>query len=239
MDTRKLYVRPYRSRPLIPSRLALLPCTLCLSVCFSLTYSRPDRRLLLQEAENTEALGALDLVGVKDGDVLQLPKHAFTGKRGMSVEVFHAPHKDMPSVSYGLFRVGKRLKPEYADQQHRIGELMKANPGLEVKEDFKERTLFYSGDTTIELLEKRAPEILEYRYVIHECTFLGPPSAELDEYAGARGHTHYAQLHKFICSAPDTIFVLVHWSIRYSREDVHHFFDEQYGGVPRNVVLWI
>ena len=75
--------------------------------------------------------------------------------------------------------------------------------------------------------------------MIHECTFLGPPSAKLDEYAKTRGHTHYAQLHKFICSAPETIFVLVHWSIRYSREDVMDFFDENYGGVPRNVVLWI
>ena len=115
---------------------------------------------------------------------------------------------------------------------------MKENPRLEVSETYKERTLFYSGDATIELLEKRASEILQYRHVIHECTFLGPPSAELDAYAVVRGHTHYAQLHKFICSAPDTIFVLVHWSIRYSREDVLSFFDEQYGGVPRNVVLW-
>ena len=191
------------------------------------------------EEENTKALGALDLRGVEDGDEFQLPKHAFSGKCGMSVEVFHAPHKDMPSVSYGLFRIGKRLKPEYADQQHRIGELMKENPELEVSETYKERTLFYSGDATIELLQARTPDILQYRYVIHECTFLGPPSAELDEYARTRGHTHYAQLHKFICSAPDTIFVLVHWSIRYSREDVTNFFDEQYGGVPRNVVLWI
>ena len=67
------------------------------------------------EEENAKALGALDLVGVKDGDVLRLLRHAFEGKRGMSMEVFHAPHKEMPSVSYGLFRVGKRLKPEYAD----------------------------------------------------------------------------------------------------------------------------
>lgn len=199
-----------------------------------LNYGQPQT-----EEENTSALGELDLVGVKDGDELALPKHAFSGKRGLSVEVFRAPHKEMPSVAYGLFRTGKRLKPEFADQQHRIGELMKAEPSLQVSETFKERTLFYSGDATIELLEARASEILQYSYVIHECTFLGKPSTELDEYAKKRGHTHYAQLHKFICSAPDTVFVLVHWSIRYSREDVVAFFEEQYGGVPRNVVLWI
>lgn len=191
------------------------------------------------EEENAQALGELDLRGVADGDVIDLPKHAFSGKRGLSVEVFHAPHKDMPSVAFGLYRTNKRLKAEYANQQHRIGELMKADPTLEVSEVVRERTLFYSGDTTIGLLEANASEILQYRYVIHECTFLGQPSSELDEYARVRGHTHYAQLHRFICAAPETIFVLVHWSIRYSREDVEDFFDEQYGGVPRNVVLWL
>ena len=191
------------------------------------------------EAENTAALGKLDLVGVADGDVLPLPKHAYSGKRGLSVEVFRAPHKAMPSVAYGLFRTTKRLKPEFADQQHRIGELMRADPTLEVSEEVRERALFYSGDTTIALLEARAEAILQYRYVIHECTFLGPPSAEADEYASSRGHTHYAQLHKYICMAPATVWILVHWSIRYSREDVVEFFESQYGGVPRNVVLWI
>ena len=65
------------------------------------------------------------------------------------------------------------------------------------------------------------------------------PSAELDEYAAKRGHTHYAQLHPFISASPDTIWILVHWSIKYSRDDVEEFFRENYGGVPRNVVLWI
>ena len=127
----------------------------------------------------------------------------------------------------------------YAAQQARIPELMRANPGLEVSEAVKEPTLFYSGDTTIGLLEARSSEILAYRYIIHECTFLGEPTAELDEYARKRGHTHYAQLHRYICAAPNTVWVLVHWSVRYSRQDVEDFFEDKYGGVPRNVVLWI
>lgn len=81
--------------------------------------------------------------------------------------------------------------------------------------------------------------MLSYPYIIHECTFCGPPSRELNEYAQRRGHTHYTQLHPYIASAPNSIFILVHWSIRYSREDVERFFDENYGGVPRNVVLWL
>ena len=190
-------------------------------------------------ADNVKALGKLDLRGVRDGDVIALPRHAYSGKRALSVEVFAAPHKDMPAVAFGIFRTGKKLKPEYAAQQARIPELMRANPGLEVSEAVKEPTLFYSGDTTIGLLEARSSEILAYRYIIHECTFLGEPTAELDEYARKRGHTHYAQLHRYICAAPNTVWVLVHWSVRYSRQDVEDFFEDKYGGVPRNVVLWI
>ena len=70
-------------------------------------------------------------------------------------------------------------------------------------------------------------------------TFYGAPSEALDQAARAKGHTHYAQLHKFITRAPNAVFVLVHWSVRYTREDVETFFQEQYGGVPRNVVLWL
>ena len=69
----------------------------------------------------------------------------------------------------------------------------------------RDRILFYGGDATIELLREQNESILQYRYLIHECTFIGTPSAELDEYANKRGHTHYAQLHPYICSAPDTV----------------------------------
>lgn len=200
-----------------------------------LNYGQPQ-----SEADNEAALGALDLHAVSDGDVVGLPRHCYAGPmRGLSVQVFAAPHKNMPAVAYGLFRYAKRLKPEYAAQQHRIAELVRASPGLEVSEKIKERLLFYSGDTTIGLLERSAEEVLQYRHVVHECTFCGPPSAELDEYAAKRGHTHYAQLHPFISASPDTIWILVHWSIKYSRDDVEEFFRENYGGVPRNVVLWI
>ena len=74
---------------------------------------------------------------------------------------------------------------------------------------------------------------------VHEVTFLGAPSESLDESARRKGHTHYTQLHPWIAAFPKTTFVLVHWSLRYSRDDVLAFFDAEYGGVPKNVVLWI
>ena len=120
-----------------------------------LNYGQPQ-----SEADNEAALGALDLHAVNDGDVVGLPRHCYAGPmRGLSVQVFAAPHKSMPAVAYGLFRYAKRLKPEYAAQQHRIAELVRASPGLEVSEKIKERLLFYSGDTTIGLLERSAEEV--------------------------------------------------------------------------------
>ena len=79
----------------------------------------------------------------------------------------------------------------------------------------------------------------KYETVIHEVTFLGEPSEDLDKATRAKGHTHYAQLHPWIAAFPHTTFVLVHWSLRYSKEEVLAFFDKSYGGVPKNVVLWI
>ena len=48
-----------------------------------------------------------------------------------------------------------------------------------------------------------------------------------------------SQLHPWICAFPETTFICVHWSLRYSREDILKYFEENYGGVPKNVVLWI
>ena len=41
-----------------------------------------------------------------------------------------------------------------------------------------------------------------YKCVIHECTFLGPPTDALDASSRRKGHTHYAQLHPFIAAFP-------------------------------------
>lgn len=190
-------------------------------------------------AETDAAIGRPNLQAVRGGDVIRLPRNCHTGKDGLSVEVFNASHKGMPAVSFGIFLEKKKLKPEFAQQRHRIAELLREKPDLVVSEYVRDRILFYSGDTTIDLLERNASEVLQYRYIIHECTFCGPPSTVLDHFAAERGHTHYAALHKFICAAPDTVFILVHFSLKYSKEDILAFFNAQYGGVPRNVVLWI
>ena len=211
------------------------------------------RRFLLAEAQlnygNAEqtdeqtiaALGDFDVQGVEDGEEFLLPKKCYQGSpTPLGVQVFRAPHKQgVPAVSYGIFRAKTRLKSEYAScSKSELGKLIQQD--IKITESFNEGLLFYSGDTTIDLLKERWEEILpKYKYVIHEVTFLGKPSAELDEMVKRKGHTHYAQLHPWICAFPETTFVCVHWSLRYSREDVVQYFEKEYGGVPKNVVLWV
>jgi len=211
------------------------------------------RRFLIAEAqlnygdekqtdeETIAALGDFDIDAVEDGDEILLPRSCYTGSpTPLGVQVFTAPHKDgVPAVSYGIYRAKTRLKDEYASlPKSELGGLIQND--VQITEPYNEGLLFYTGDTTITLLRERWREILpKYKHIIHEVTFLGQPSSKLDEASRKKGHTHYSQLHPWICAFPDTTFVCVHWSLRYSREDVLDFFDRQYGGVPKNVVLWI
>jgi ribonuclease Z len=193
------------------------------------------------DEETIEALGEFDILPVSDGDTILLPKSSYTGSpQPLGVEVFSAPHKDgVPAVSYGLYRSKTRLKEEFAAlPKSELGALIRKD--VQITESYHQGLLFYTGDTTINLLRDRYEDILpKYKHIIHEVTFLGQPSSELDESTFQKGHTHYSQLHPWICAFPETTFVCVHWSLKYSRSDVLEFFQEQYGGVPKNVVLWI
>ena len=211
------------------------------------------RRFLLAEAqlnygdeaqsdeETVSALGDFDVQPVEDLEEILLPRTCYTGSpTPIGVQVFKAPHKGgVPAVSYGVYRAKTRLRAEYAElPKNELGALLRDD--VPITEAYSEGVLFYTGDTTIELLRGRWSEILpKYRHIIHEVTFFGPPSDELDAAATRKGHTHYAQLHPFICSFPQTTFICVHWSLRYSKEEVLGFFNDEYGGVPKNVVLWL
>jgi len=193
------------------------------------------------DEETIAALGEFDILPVSDGDEILLPKSSYTGSpQPLGVQVFAAPHKDgVPAVSYGLYRSKTRLKPEFASlPKSELGALIRND--VQITESYQQGLLFYTGDTTINLLRDRYEDILpKYKHIIHEVTFLGQPSSELDESTRRKGHTHYSQLHPWICAFPETTFVCVHWSLKYSRNDVLDFFERQYGGVPKNVVLWI
>jgi len=195
---------------------------------------------------------------VDDKDDIVLDKACYQGSpTPLGLQVLEAPHKrGVPACSYGLYRKKSRLKEAYAAlPKAELGRLIRDD--VQITEEYQQGLVFFSGDTTIQLLRQRHLEILpKYETLIHEVTFYGEPSEELDAAAAAKGHTHYAQLHPFIAAFPRTTFILVHWSwaarafpwrasrsprrsLRYGKEEILAFFEAQYGGVPKNVVLWI
>lgn len=202
------------------------------------------------DEETLEALGEFNLMATTDGCRVMLPKDRYTGSPvPIGVQVFTAPHKEgVPANSYGIFRQKQRLRKEYQGMsKSELGAILRTKRSdgndekdMSITESYDEGVLFYTGDTTIALLQERWREICpRYKYIIHEVTFLGEPSTNLDSSVRAKGHTHYAQLHPWICAFPNTTFICVHWSLRYEREEVLDFFDKNYGGVPKNVVLWL
>ncbi|KAK1743709.1 tRNase Z TRZ1 [Skeletonema marinoi] len=159
------------------------------------------------DEETITALGKFDVVGVDDGFRIMLPKNKYMGSpTPIGIQVFSAPHKEgVPACSYGVFRQKQRLKPEFQEMsKSEIGAFLREkraagsneDKDLSITESYDEGVIFYTGDTTITLLRERWKEILpNYKYIIHEVTFLGPPSSDLDASVRAKGHTHYAQLH--------------------------------------------
>ncbi|KAL3795539.1 hypothetical protein HJC23_009252 [Cyclotella cryptica] len=156
-----------------------------------LNYGDPTQT----EQETLEALGGFNIMGVRDGMRVMLPKDKYSGSpTPLGIEIFAAPHKKgVPAVSYGIFRQKQRLKKEYQGMSNsELGVLLRAKrqaggevmneEDFQISENYDEGVLFYTGDTTISLLRERWRGILpKYKYIIHEVTFLGPPSSELDD----------------------------------------------------------
>lgn len=177
---------------------------------------------LSQELTNPRALGPSEppsyfLHGVHPGDVFQI-------KRGgdlFEVEVLQCGHS-VPCVGYRFSIVREKLKPEFALLPGRqIGELRRA--GESITEQISTPLFAYLGDTTIDVFE-RHPCLLQTPFVMTECTFLDP---EHRGYAHKTRHTHWEELRDIVSSAPNTLFLLMHFSLRYDAEFIHSFFVEQ------------
>ena len=123
-----------------------------------------------------------------------------------------------------------RLKDEYIDTPGReIGRLRKA--GVEVTISEEEPLICFMGDTT-DVVFSDYPEILsQHKVVVVECSFIDEKSLPRAE---ETRHMHWNKLKPHIESNPDTLFVLTHFSLKYSTLSLRTFFREQqsiYGNV--------
>lgn len=167
-------------------------------------------------------------------DLSKLGSNSKLRKAALHVEIFEC-HHSVPSRGYGFHTFRPKLKAEYAGLAGReIGALRKS--GVEVNEVHKHPILAFMGDTTVKALESNADRgLLDYPVIIIECTFIHPDHrAE----AASRGHTHWLDLEPYVRAHPDTTFMLIHFSLRYTDREILEFFDGL-DDKPANIKPWI
>ncbi|KAL2188540.1 hypothetical protein L209DRAFT_751516 [Thermothelomyces heterothallicus CBS 203.75] len=148
----------------------------------------------------------------------------------------------VPCLGYVFSAVTPKLKPEYRGLAGAELRALRQERGVEITAPVATPVFAFLGDTTASVLAS-GPEWLGgggggsgggVRVVITECSFLWE---EHRDQADRTRHTIWADLDPVVRRYPDTVFVLMHFSLRYSDEEVRAFFRER--DVPENVVVWV
>ncbi|KAK4044673.1 beta-lactamase-like protein [Parachaetomium inaequale] len=153
----------------------------------------------------------------------------------------------VPCLGYLFSAVTPKLKPEYRSLTGPELRTLRQDQGVEITAPVATPVFAFLGDTTASVLASTPPpDWLAGRdgeggtggggvkVVITECSFL------LEEHrtqAERTRHTIWGDLEPVVRRWPGTVFVLMHFSLRYSDEEVRAFFRGR--DVPGNVVVWV
>ncbi|CAG8523176.1 6586_t:CDS:1 [Ambispora gerdemannii] len=203
--------------------------------------------------------------GVEKGDVLTIggDQKEKTHVGGYEIHVINMDHS-VPCVGYMIYSKRKRLKPEYKDLTgQEIAALKKSDKSLNVMQDFLFPLFTFCGDTTAKIFKLPNPNNIDIEnsnvlndtdrsqnhqwnnmpFVITECTFL---KDEHIENAERTKHTRWQELQNVVKLYPATVFILIHFSKRYSDDYIQRFFEqekvewkERGDGNLENIVVWI
>ncbi|CAI2164501.1 11402_t:CDS:2 [Funneliformis geosporum] len=154
------------------------------------------------------------------------------------------------SKSYIVYSKRKRLSSAYKHMTTKeIAKFRQENPSTEIMEPYLAPLFAFNGDTTINAFfpnrtnDKGA--FKEVPVIITECSFL------LDEHldqAKKTKHTHWKDLKKIVKENRTQIFILIHFSCRYSEDSIRNFFEEERKKIREetydnyaleNVVIWV
>jgi ribonuclease Z len=149
-------------------------------------------------------------------------------------------HHRIDTLGFSVFRKAKQqprvLKDEYIGLSGKeIGRLVKegkvdvfmpaaaaaATTSTEQLQDTDEAVFCFLGDTTHHVFEMH-PEILsQHSIIIVECSFID--EKDLSRAAQTK-HMHWNHLRPFVEAHPDILFVLIHFSLKYSSLELRRFF---------------
>mmetsp|Transcript_14791 Transcript_14791/g.40922 ORF Transcript_14791/g.40922 Transcript_14791/m.40922 type:complete len:420 (-) Transcript_14791:1525-2784(-) len=170
-----------------------------------------------QMAQQTSSL-PYRLVGCEPGDVIQIGK----SHKASIVECDHR----LDCVGYSFVETKRMFKPEFeALPRAELGQLCRTHRKEHGNLDdlqltLEQPTFCFLGDTTPKVFQTH-PEILDKQKIIFvECTYLDGPSQNANKYK----HIHWDDLEPIVTSHPSTMFVLMHFSLRYSPVYIREFF---------------
>jgi ribonuclease Z len=139
------------------------------------------------------------------------------------IEVFACTH-DVPTVGYGISTKKQFLKEEYFDLKGNSMALVDLKKqGIEITKTTYERNIAFVWDTTIQVFENN-PSILTYHVIMIECTFLYDDDYELSL---TKKHIHWKSLRPYVIENTQILFVLVHFSLRYTEQNIASFFKKE------------
>lgn len=152
------------------------------------------------------------------------PDREFTVKRGGNeyiIQPIECTHR-IVCYGYSIYHTRQRLRAEYSGLSGRdIGMLKKQ--GVHVTESLREPLLCILGDTTHGVFEKYPNLPSEQPVIVVECSFLDTT----DQHRAAETkHMHWEQLREVIEQHPNTMFLLTHFSLKYSSLRLRRFFCE-------------
>lgn len=153
--------------------------------------------------------------GVEHGDTIPINR----GNKNYFMKVYNLDHSVL-ACGYGLFEKRNKLKKEYIgiDKNELIA--LKKNK-VEIQENVDFPAVVYLCDTTTKIFTD-SPEVLSFPYVVVECTFLYDYEKEI-----VIKHIHWDDIKPIIEANKQCVFILIHFSMRYTNEEIKEFFDKQ------------
>lgn len=172
------------------------------------------------------------VIGIKPGDILSIKHNGIKH----NVVVYDNCHS-VPCRSFGISEEKKIIKKEYKcyieeNRARELGALRKA--GIEVDDYVYVPRFVYIGDTNEEVFTIN-PSLFEYKDIIIECTFLLDDDIE---HANKTKHCHFSKLREIIINHENNIFILYHFSTRYTVNEILHFFRFDGPNYLHNCHIW-
>ena len=144
------------------------------------------------------------------------------GKDKWIVNLIKCSH-GIESVGFGFTIVKNKLKQDYIGLDNK--EIVKLKmSGVELTDIVNEKVFLFLGDTDKKILINQ--EIYTYKTIIIECTYIYDIEEEI-KLAKINKHMHWINLKDIIKTYNDIQFILIHFSMKYTKKEIEEFFKKE------------